>query len=190
MRHVWEILGTYQLWTPCFQSDRAKTRNKCLIKFNIYDKIEQFVWKVIFDILDIIEEKCNRVFVYLYFCNCRNSDKGTKEGERINCWRNIRRGAVTGTNCSHVIHLTAKQRKTTKVLSEKNMIFLFTEIQKKCHQQFGRWTFPHLHSKFPLVAFILKFLSNGIPVKYKSTTQSNIIFKKNARKRRYFLVKN
>ena len=54
-----------------------------------------------------------------------------KEGERINCWRNIRRGAVTGTNCSHVIHLTAKQRKTTKVLSEKNMIFLFTVIQKK-----------------------------------------------------------
>ena len=113
-----------------------------------------------------------------------------KEGERINCWRNIRRGAVTGTNCSHVIHLTAKQRKTTKVLWEKNMIFLFTEIQKKCHQQFGRWTFPHLHSKFPLVAFILKFLSNGIPVKYKSTTRRNIIFKKNARERSYFLGKN
>ena len=98
-----------------------------------------------------------RKSVIVYLCICIFVIVGTvtreqrKEGERINCWRNIRRGAVTGTNCSHVIHLTAKQRKQPKTFGRKR------EFRKKCDTEFWRWAFPHLHSKFPSEAFIPKF---------------------------------
>ena len=81
---------------------------------------------------------------------------------RINCLRNIRRGAVSTTNCSHVIHLAAKQRRTTKTpLGRKR--------KSKCRKKDifrDEPASPHLHSKFPSETFIPKFSAElQIPTK-------------------------